>query len=57
MIRDAHTLAEGAGAIGLAALLQEQALMKDKKVAVILTGANMDSQLIQQVLAGSTPQV
>lgn len=54
LIRDAHTLAEGAGAIGLAALLQEQALMKNKKVAVILTGANMDSHLIQQVLAGDT---
>jgi len=39
-----HNLAEGAGAITLAALNQEKDNMTDKKVAVILTGGNIDYQ-------------
>lgn len=37
-----HNLAEGAGAITLAALNQEKASMQGKKVGVILTGGNID---------------
>jgi len=37
-----HNLAEGAGAITLAGLNQEKTLMQGKKVALILTGGNID---------------
>ncbi len=37
-----HNLAEGAGAVPLAGLMQERALMKGKKVGVILSGGNID---------------
>ena len=43
-----HNLAEGAGAITLAALNQEKDQMKGKKVAVILTGGNIDYQRFTQ---------
>lgn len=39
---DTHNLAEGAGAAGLAALLQESRSMAGKKVAVVLSGGNVD---------------
>ena len=39
---DTHNLAEGAGAAGLAALLQEKRSMAGKKVGVVLTGGNVD---------------
>lgn len=43
-----HNLAEGAGAITLAALNQEKDQMKGKKAAVILTGGNIDYQRFTQ---------
>ena len=45
-----HNLAEGAGAITLAALNQEKSLMQGKKVAVILTGGNIDYQRFSQYM-------
>ena len=49
---DIHAVAEGAGAASLAALNQEKAFMKGKEVAVILTGANIDSDVFSRVLSG-----
>jgi len=43
-----HNLAEGAGAISLAALTKEKSLMEGKKVAVILTGGNIDYKRFTQ---------
>ena len=37
-----HNLAEGAGAVPLAGLIQEKQKMKGKKVGLILTGGNID---------------
>jgi len=37
-----HNLAEGAGAVPLAGLTKEKAVMKGKKVGVILSGGNID---------------
>ena len=37
-----HNVAEGAGAASLAALNKEKSMMKGKKIAVILTGGNID---------------
>lgn len=52
---DIHSVAEGAGAVSLAALNKERELLKGKEVAVILTGANIDSDVFSRVLAGKKP--
>ncbi|HTO82606.1 MAG TPA: threonine dehydratase [Methylomirabilota bacterium] len=49
---DTHNLAEGAGAGPLAALLKERAAMQGKRVAVILSGGNIDRPLYASVLNG-----
>lgn len=48
---DTHNVAEGAGALALAALLKEQNAIRGKRVAVILTGGNVDRNLYAPVLA------
>ena len=48
---DTHNAAEGAGAAPLAALLQERDRMRGKRVALILTGGNIDRSLFAEVLA------
>lgn len=50
-----HNAAEGAGAAPLAALMQERALQRGKRVAVILCGGNVDSAVFADVLGGTTP--
>ncbi|MEG1079038.1 MAG: threonine dehydratase [Pseudomonas sp.] len=49
---DTHNTAEGAGAAGLAALIQERERQRGRKVAVVLSGANIDRGRYAQVLAG-----
>ncbi|MEE3636183.1 threonine dehydratase [Pseudomonas sp. AL 58] len=49
---DTHNTAEGAGAAGLAALVQERERQQGRKVAVILSGANVDRERYARVLAG-----
>jgi threonine dehydratase len=55
--QDTHNVAEGAGAAPLAGLMQERARMAGKKVAVILSGGNIDASIYRQILAGETPKV
>jgi len=45
----------GAGAVSLAALLQERERMKNKNVAVILSGGNIERARYLQVPGGNTP--
>ncbi|EFO29489.1 threonine dehydratase [Roseibium sp. TrichSKD4] len=45
-----HTIAEGAGAAGLAAVLTEPARFKGKKVGLVLCGGNIDPRLISSVV-------
>ena len=52
---DTHTLAEGAGAAALAALMRERDAMRGKRVGVIVSGQNIDRPWMQTVLAGGTP--
>jgi threonine dehydratase len=52
-----HNVAEPAGALALAGLLQERSWAAGKRVAVIQTGGNADADLLLQVLAGHTPTV
>ena len=54
---DTHQIAEGAGAAPLAALLQERGGMKNKNVAVVLSGGNIERTRFLQVLSGATPSV
>ncbi len=44
------TVAEGAGAVGVAALLQEKTNLRDKKVAVIVTGGNIDVNVLSRII-------
>ena len=50
-----HNVAEGAGAAPLAALVQERAAMAGRKVAVVLSGGNIDTAWYRTVLAGGVP--
>ena len=54
--RCCHSIAEGAGAAPLAALMQERERMKGKRVGVILSGGNIDMAKFAAVIAGQTPQ-
>lgn len=47
---DTHNLAEGAGAAALAALMQERDRQEGKKVAVILSGGNIDRSVYARVI-------
>ena len=49
---DTHNIAEGAGAAPLAALMQEREAMRGKRVALILSGGNIDREVYLRVLAG-----
>jgi threonine dehydratase len=51
LFADTHNLAEGAGAAALAAAVQERHRLAGKKVAVILSGGNIDRELFAAVLA------
>jgi threonine dehydratase len=50
-----HNVAEPAGAVATAALMMERERQLGRKVAVIMTGGNLDTTLLQQILAGETP--
>jgi threonine dehydratase len=52
LFSDTHNVAEGAGAAALAALLQERPRIEGRRVAVILSGGNVDTDAFAQTLAG-----
>ncbi len=52
---DTHNVAEGAGAAPLAALLQERQRMAGKRVALILSGGNVDRAVYAPILAARDP--
>ncbi len=47
---DTHNIAEGAGAAQLAALLKERETMAGKRVALVLSGGNLDRALYSKAL-------
>ena len=51
LFQDTHNAAEGAGAAALAALLQEQERMRGRRVAVVLSGGNVDGAVFAEALA------
>ena len=54
LFNDTHNVAEGAGAASLAALTKERATQQGRRVAVILTGGNIDQPVLADVLAQPT---
>lgn len=50
MIRTTHNLAEGAGAAGLAGLLELRERLAGKTVALILSGSNIDESTLRRVM-------
>lgn len=48
---DTHNTAEGAGAAALAAAMQERERNRGERIAVILSGANIDRQVLAGILA------
>ena len=57
LYRTTHNVAEGAGAAATAALMVERERQQGRRVAVILTGGNIDMPVFASVLAGETPVV
>jgi threonine dehydratase len=51
LLRTTHNLAEGAGAAGLAGVLALGDALAGKRVAVILSGANIDGETLRRILA------
>jgi threonine dehydratase len=50
LFADTHNVAEGGGAAALAALLQERGEMRGRRVAIVLSGGNVDSDVYSRVL-------
>jgi len=48
-----HNVAEGAGAVGLAGLWQQRERWSGRRVGIVLTGGNVDSDMFARVLAGA----
>jgi threonine dehydratase len=52
LLRYTHNLAEGAGAAPLAAIRERRALVAGKRVAMIMSGGNIDTATLKRVLDG-----
>jgi len=48
---DTHNVAEGAGAAALAALIKDRESMRGRTAAVVLTGANVDSNVFSEIIS------
>jgi len=52
LFEDTHNVAEGAGALSLAAALLERDRLSGKKVAIIMSGGNVDREVFSKILSG-----
>jgi threonine dehydratase len=50
LLEKQKTLAEGAGAVGVAALLQKRTSLRGKRTAVVITGGNIDVTLLAHII-------
>ena len=50
LLEGAKLLVEGAGAVGLAAVLGDKIQVAEKRVAVVLSGGNVDAHMIARVM-------
>ncbi len=53
LFADTHNVAEGGGAASLAALLQERGEMRGRRVAVVVSGGNVDSDVYGRLLTSA----
>ncbi len=53
--RCTHSVAEGTGAAAFAALCREASRQSGRRVAVVLSGGNVDASVLRSVLAGEVP--
>ncbi len=53
LFADTHNVAEGAGAAPLAALFKERTRMQGRRVAIIQSGGNIDTDLFANTLAAA----
>jgi threonine dehydratase len=53
LFMDTHNVAEGAGAAALAACLRERERVHGRRVAVVLSGGNVDAEVFAAVLRGA----
>lgn len=51
LLRTTHNLAEGAGAAGLAGLFALRSTLAGQRVAVILSGSNIDAETLRRILS------
>jgi threonine dehydratase len=51
LLRTTHNLAEGAGAAGLAGLMDLRETLAGKSVGIVISGSNIDSETLRRVLA------
>jgi threonine dehydratase len=52
ILRSAHQLVEGSGALGVAGALKLRDRLAGKRVGVIFSGANLDTAVLRKILAG-----
>ena len=53
LFADTHNVAEGAGAAGFAAAMQERDALRGQVVGTVISGGNVDSAVVARVLAGT----
>lgn len=56
IFQDTHNVAEGAAAAAVAGAIVEQETNRGKRIGVIMTGGNVDSDVFARVLSGETVQ-
>jgi threonine dehydratase len=57
LLHTTHNLAEPAGAIATAALMMERDRQQGRRVAVVMSGGNLDATLMPTLISGGTPAV
>jgi threonine dehydratase len=57
LFRSTHNVAEGAGAASVAAVFQERERVAGKKVAAVLTGGNVDTDVYRRVLSAKSKEL
>jgi threonine dehydratase len=55
LFADTHNVAEGAGAAGFAAALQERAALRGQVVGTVMSGGNVDADVFARVLSAPSP--
>jgi threonine dehydratase len=55
LYEDTYNVAEGAGAVAMAAALKEREELRGKRIGVMLTGGNVDAKTFAAVLEGARP--